>query len=294
MLAIVIPYYKRAFFEQALASLANQTDKRFKVYIGDDNSPESPLEILEEYRKKIELSYKRFDTNFGNHSLVGQWERCLALCSDEKWVMVLGDDDMLGEDCVAEFYKNLDQIEQHDISVIRFATAIIDENGTQQSKVYTHPEIEKSTDFIYNKEIGQTRSSLGEYIFRHDKLTEKGFADFPLAWHSDDMAILQCSGFGNIFSLNQAVVYIRVSALSISGNEANIAEKKKATFLFYSALAFQYARHFTKKQQQKIIGKVEQYFYKQKSAALLLKIARWHTRRDIFELFKFVRRIYKN
>jgi hypothetical protein len=40
MLAIIIPYYKLCFFEENLQSLAAQTDKRFKVYIGDDASPE--------------------------------------------------------------------------------------------------------------------------------------------------------------------------------------------------------------------------------------------------------------
>ena len=35
MLAIVIPYYKYTFFEETLISLSNQTDKRFKIYIGD-------------------------------------------------------------------------------------------------------------------------------------------------------------------------------------------------------------------------------------------------------------------
>jgi len=38
MLAIVIPYYKRTFFEETLQSLANQTDKRFQVYVGDDTN----------------------------------------------------------------------------------------------------------------------------------------------------------------------------------------------------------------------------------------------------------------
>ena len=42
MLAIIIPYFKLLFFEETLQSLAIQTDKRFKVYIGDDASPEDP------------------------------------------------------------------------------------------------------------------------------------------------------------------------------------------------------------------------------------------------------------
>ena len=47
MLAIVIPYFKLTFFEETLQSLANQTDQRFKVYIGDDASLENPSDLLE-------------------------------------------------------------------------------------------------------------------------------------------------------------------------------------------------------------------------------------------------------
>ena len=73
MLAIVIPYYKRSFFKETLQSLANQTDKRFKVYIGDDASPENPLDLLEHYKGSFDFEYKRFETNEGATSLVKQW-----------------------------------------------------------------------------------------------------------------------------------------------------------------------------------------------------------------------------
>ena len=46
MLAIIIPYYKIVFFEETLKSLSEQTDKRFKVYIGDDASPENPANLI--------------------------------------------------------------------------------------------------------------------------------------------------------------------------------------------------------------------------------------------------------
>jgi len=55
MLAIVIPYYKLTFFEATLQSLADQTDKRFKVYIGDDASPENPSRLLERYQGKFDF-----------------------------------------------------------------------------------------------------------------------------------------------------------------------------------------------------------------------------------------------
>ena len=51
MLDIIIPYFKGAFFEKTLESLGNQTDKRFKVFIGDDASPENPDVLLQKFMK---------------------------------------------------------------------------------------------------------------------------------------------------------------------------------------------------------------------------------------------------
>ena len=65
MLAIVIPYYKIQFFEETLRSLANQTDKRFMVYIGDDASPDDPLELLQRFSGQFPFEYHRFETNTG-------------------------------------------------------------------------------------------------------------------------------------------------------------------------------------------------------------------------------------
>ena len=90
MLAIVIPYYKLTFFEASLQSLDNQTDKRFKVYIGDDTSSENPVNLLEKYKGKFDFVYHRFEENLGGVSLVKQWERCIALSGDEEWVIILG------------------------------------------------------------------------------------------------------------------------------------------------------------------------------------------------------------
>tara|TARA_B110000240_G_scaffold195891_1_gene246534 strand:+ start:1600 stop:2013 length:414 start_codon:yes stop_codon:yes gene_type:complete len=76
-LAIVIPYYKITFFEETIASLANQTNKNFKVYIGNDASPECPEALIEQYKDKFNFIYKKFETNLGSTSLVKQWERCI-------------------------------------------------------------------------------------------------------------------------------------------------------------------------------------------------------------------------
>ena len=55
MLAIVIPYYKIRFFEATLISLALQTDKRFKVYIGNDAGNEDPSRLLEQFKNQFDF-----------------------------------------------------------------------------------------------------------------------------------------------------------------------------------------------------------------------------------------------
>ena len=142
MLAIIIPYYKLTFFDSTLVSLANQTDMRFNLYIGDDASPENPSILLEKYREKIDFVYHRFDSNLGSKSLVKQWERCIAISGKEEWIMILGDDDMLSENVVEAFYENLEEIKSVS-NVVRFSTCKIDDKGAKTTSDYLHPRVEK-------------------------------------------------------------------------------------------------------------------------------------------------------
>jgi glycosyltransferase involved in cell wall biosynthesis len=254
MLAIVIPYFKLTFFEETLNSLSNQTDKRFMVYIGDDASPENPLILLENYKGKFESIYHRFETNLGGKFLPKQWHRCLDLTANEKWIMMLCDDDVLSENCISEFYKNLEEINHNNINVIRFATDLIDEKGKEFNKIINHPKIEKATSFFIRRQGGGTRNSLSENIFKKDIVLRIKFRNFPLAWHSDDLALLEFSNFGNLFTINDAVVYFRLSEINITNKKNNILEKSEASFQFFYYLLFEHRNKFTL-QQNKIIQK---------------------------------------
>ena len=291
MVAIVIPYYRITFFEATLRSLATQSDTRFKVYVGDDASPKSPDELLENYRGKFDFDYFRFEENLGSTSLVKQWERCLALVGDEEWVMILGDDDVLDIGCVEKLHFHLQEENAGNYNVIRFASYIIDAEGSLQSPLYIHPSTEKSTDFLLRKLNGQTRSSLGEYVFRKSVLDRTGFYDFPLAWHSDEMVILQCSDFGKIFSINDAAVYIRESDESISGKQNNMGLKKKATYLFCRKLIDTHSAHFNQIQRIKLLGRIEKYFYVNRKLSLFFKLCFWYvSKTGVINLTKFARR----
>ncbi|WP_435524102.1 glycosyltransferase family 2 protein [Chryseobacterium indoltheticum] len=110
-LAFVIPYYKIDFFEETLQSLEEQTNKNFSVYVGNDNSPNDPIDIIKKYGS-LNITYKNFETNLGAKDLEGQWIRCIDLSKDEEWICILGDDDCPKKNFVEEFYKILPTVDE--------------------------------------------------------------------------------------------------------------------------------------------------------------------------------------
>mgnify|MGYP003625180303 CR=1 FL=1 len=276
MINIIIPYYKLTFFKETLESLSKQTDKRFKVYIGDDASPEDPTKLIESYRGQFDFEYKKFETNLGSISLVQHWERCINLAPNYDWIMILGDDDVLSENVIEEFYKNLNEINNLAINVVKFSTAVIDELNKPITKVFKSNKSEKSTDAFYNKISDISRSSLSEHIFRKSVYEEHKFQNYSLAWHSDDMAWLEFTNFKNIYCINSATMTIRVSNNSISGMESNINEKVEGSYQFYADLTCEYLDKFNWKQRNLIIRIFESkiFLVKGKSFENYIKIAK--------------------
>jgi glycosyltransferase involved in cell wall biosynthesis len=291
MLAIVIPYYKINFFEETLVSLSNQTNKNFNVYIGDDASKESPLFLLKRFNKKINYTYKRFENNLGGVSLVKQWERCIDLSDEEEWLMILGDDDTISDNFIEEFYFNLPKSN----NLIRFSSYYMDSLGEKWSNMYTFPKEQSVSDSYYNHFIGLTRSSLSEHVFKRSIYNQKGFTEYPLAWHSDDKAWLDFVDFGNIYSINKASVGVRISDISISGKEDNLFLKRKARYLFFNNLIFKKIHLFNRYQQKKLLLEYGVLIKEQNKISIynLVFIAFKLLRIGAFiSLLKFIRRMF--
>jgi hypothetical protein len=281
-LAIIIPFYKLTFFESTLQSLSDQTDKRFKVYIGDDASTENPSFLLERYINKFDYVYHRFDSNVGGKSLTLQWERCIDLSRNEEWIVILGDDDVLSPNFVEAFYQNIEEIMDNKISVIRYATMKIDKKGNIISDLYKHPKIENSIDFTFRK----SRSSLSEYIFFKDKLLKVGFMDFPLGWYSDRLAILEVSDFANIFSINYSSVFIRHSVFSISGSQTNLKLKKIAHIKYISYLLSSRRNKFTIEQSKLLFESLnDNYLNDKKNLFFFFKISNFYLSNFLMRYF---------
>lgn len=230
MVTIIIPYFKIAFFKECLDALKNQTCKKFRVFIGDDNSPDDPLPIIEQFSNQLEISYTKFENNLGRKSLTKQWLRCFNDAATADWTMFLGDDDVLYPTCIEKFYESLNEVGES--KVFRFATVKLNENTEKISKIYNHPKLESGLIFLDRFLNNNTRSSLSEYIFHAEAVKKIGFKNYPLAWYSDIMAVFQFSENNYICTINNALVGVRISNSSISG-QAFYNLKIKAKFQFF-------------------------------------------------------------
>lgn len=250
LLAIIIPYYKLTFFRETLESLAAQTDQRFHVYIGNDASPEDPESLLKEFEGRFSLTYNKFNENLGGISLAQQWERCIDMMQGEEWFMILGDDDILSENVVSDFFLNRREIKELKISVLRFSTQLINSESQAISNIFTQPKFENPLNSLIRKWKGNNRSSLSEFIFKISKYRKYGFKRYSLAWSTDDRAVIDFSDGNNIYSFNTSVVQVRMSLLNISSNKTDRELKEISNLQFIRDLLSDYRKNMDLNQIQ--------------------------------------------
>ena len=231
-LAIVIPAYKGLFLRQSFESIAQQTDKRFTVYVGDDASPDNIKQICDDFTDRFDLVYTRFNENLGHKSLVAQWNRCIGK-SSEPWIWLFCDDDVMEPKCVEMFYKTIDH-EKEKFSVLRFNTLTINDDGKVININPPHPLTESGSQFIYHRFKNQRLSYVSEYIFSRKSYTEnKGMIDFPIAWCADEASWLAFSKNGEILTIQEAYVLWRRGAYNITPSGAKYQTMRvEAAFRF--------------------------------------------------------------
>lgn len=266
LLAIIVPYYKIDFFRECLESLAAQTDKRFTVYIGNDASPEDPTDLLHEFEGKFNFTYKKFDNNLGGTSLTKQWERCIEMLQNEEWLMILGDDDCLTKNVVSDFYENLAEINDT-CNVVRFSTQIINDKNEAISEVFKQPKFENPINSYQRKLLGYNRSSLSEYIFKVTKYRKYGFKNYPLGWSSDDRATIDICDRKDIYSINTAVIKVRMSPLNISSTNRYSKLMQKAILQSTRELILDYKENMDKAQLRFFIQNYENSAFSFKKVA---------------------------
>lgn len=260
-LTIIIPYYKIAFFKETLQSLERQTCKDFNLFIGNDASPENPENLIKETLKTTDFIYKEYTHNVGSQNLVKQWERCIQDCGITEWFQILGDDDVISYNFVEEFYRNLPEINQNNCNVVKFSQCWINENGERITDFTDYDQLIDPADNIGYKIMKAERSSLSEHIFRKKQYLKFNFKNFPLAWATDDIAVLEFSERKHIYFIKNSKVLVRVSNENISGRTDNQLEKKNAKIASEKYLIKRHYKNLTKESLIKIINNQIYYRY---------------------------------
>nr|WP_317631519.1 glycosyltransferase family 2 protein [uncultured Flavobacterium sp.] len=259
MLAIVIPYYKIDYFKETLKSLANQTNKNFRVYVGNDASKNDPTTLIENTLIDVSYKYHYFDKNLGGSNLVAQWDRCIQLMDhNEQWFMILGDDDYLDINFVQSFYDNLKEISKYNSKVIRFAVQKVLEKKLE-SKIYKNPPLQSQNDFFFTRE----RSSLSEFIFSLESYNKYKFKQIPLAWGADVLAVYEFAENFPVYSINSTTVFVRISDKSISGNTNKKSSIIKTTSLaeVYFYILKNYKNTISKQQKDILYRKIKKLYF---------------------------------
>lgn len=243
-LAIIIPAYKRKYLKQSIESMLAQTNRSFRLYIFDDNSPEDLDAIVSPYLTDDHVVYHQFDQNMGGTSLVKHWQRCIEMTT-EPWVWLFSDDDLASSNCVEALQKAITS--NSEVEVFRFQRHLIDGND-QLIDTPEVPEFQTGQELAKAVILKKQGLTMPEYVFnrqaykRHD-----GFVDFDLAWGTDIAAWVQFSHPYGIRTIKEATVSYRMSDQNISSidNSAFFRRKLMARVAFMRWFENQTSYHFT-------------------------------------------------
>ena len=239
-IALVIPAYKSTFLPATLDSIAAQTCKDFTLYVGDDCSPEPIGRIAEEYRDRIDMVYRRFDSNLGGEDLVAQWERCIAMSGDEPYIWLFSDDDVMEPDCVEELLRQIERTNGA-YDLYHFDVDRIDERGYFFSRKEDYPTVLTAYQFYRGKNAGRFSSFAVDNVFSRRIYERHGFVKFDLAWGSDVATWIVFSREKGMYTIPNARVKWRESSQNITpDNSRLIAERKLRAELAFLSWAYQY------------------------------------------------------
>lgn len=268
-IAIIIPAYKSEYLPTTLDSLVKQTDKNFKVYIGDDNSPDNLFEIVRRYIDKLNLVYNRFDENLGGKDLVAHWNRCLNMTENEDWFILFSDDDILDPDCIRLLRQ---EIQSTNYNVHHFNLKIIDADGNLLSTPAAYPKHLPALDFFKLLYTYKIDARMPEFVFRLSHFRKTGgFIPFELAMCSDNATVISCAYEKGINTIGQTYVQWRNSGKNVSA----ATDSKPVNIKMFRALVsfFNWMNIFCKNKgekpplslHQRMAFLLEQRYYKSKT-----------------------------
>ncbi len=201
-LAVVIPAWRAQHLGSALRSLREQTDRRFRLYIGDDGSPDDIAAVVARETTGLDVIYHRYEENLGGRDLVAHWHRCIALTQGEPWICLFSDDDEMEPGCVAAFYHTL-AAGTTGAQLLRFDFTIIDGDGREVRSPLPNVPRESAAELLEAILTGGGREwRAPEHIFSRRVFTERGgFLSLPRALFSDLATWVEFAAPGGVITM---------------------------------------------------------------------------------------------
>lgn len=182
--SIGIPAWKTAFLIEAIESVIGQTFTNFELVIVNDASP-CPVEEIVASFPDPRIRYFCNATNSGPRNMVDNWNRCLEYARGQ-YFMLLGDDDMLEPDCLAEFAALIERYP--DVYVYHCRSKIINELSEVTGYTDSRPEFETVYDAVWHRLKGLRMNFVSDFVYRREALVlHEGYYKLPMGWASDDI-----------------------------------------------------------------------------------------------------------
>ena len=258
LVSVAIPTYKGKYLYKSINSALNQDYKNIEIIVVNDHSPYDIESIVYSFNDP-RIHYYFNPKNIGKEDPTINWNKCLEYANGEFFVL-LCDDDILYPTFVEELLKLANKYP--DCNVFHSPKCIIDGNGVIIKEEDLWPEWESLNDFYKQKKKYNRFHTITEFLYRTDYIKKLKYIEFPVAWGSDDISIINFAKKGGIASINKRLAAFRVNDEHISKDDTHLYEKAKARILNFLWLAEFFEGDKYNAQYMEHLGKLMKEFIK--------------------------------
>lgn len=235
LVTIAIPAYKKTFLADAIISALAQSYDQIELLIVDDDSPNDLYSVVKCFDDK-RIFYYRNEQNLGAQNIVKNWNRCLELAQGEYFVL-LCDDDLLEPNFVNELLSLAKKYPT--CNVFHARKRILYEETKEILEDEPWAEWESLETFYENKVQHKRFHTITEFMYRTAHVASLRYIEFPVAWGSDDVSVINFAKDGGIASSQMPLATFRYNEEHISKSGTHMLEKAQARILnFYWAGEF--------------------------------------------------------
>lgn len=269
----LLPAYKAKYLKEALESIVAQTYTDWKCVVSDDCSPEDLKSIVEAVNDP-RISYCRNDENIGGTNLARHWNKLVAGCESDYFIMA-ADDDLYD----AGFLAQIDDLTEKypEVEVLRARVRFIDAEGDVYAEDPAFEEYVSELKWLQQNYTPGMLKCMANFVFKTKPLQEYGgFIEFPLAWYSDIATVL-AMGKQSAANTRDICFTFRMSGLNISSEEQTTkaaARKKLEASKLYDAWMMNHLQNL-QYEHSKLNDSIYQSLYRSHKNEIVVKVVNY-------------------